>query len=542
VVRLRARALALAIAAAAAAACSGPDPDPQPFCDILRALERGEVALGESRNELAGHVASLDALIAAAPAAVRKDLRGVRDRLAEARDAGGLRTLLVFSALQDSELAAMEGRVTEYVARTCGVRHGPVPEGAGYRVGEPAGSTRCPAWPRAGSPLTNNRFPYLLDTSGANYFATQFWSVPFVPAPPGFLKVERGGWVELRADYPHARYFALHPNDVETNNLDTLRDVELDPDPGSANPWREPVSAGAGRRYTARLVFGPPPENPAPNTVYVGERARGGFNPAVFLLLRIYGADQGSLPPNAAGALLPSVTIYGADGRVREFHEACDPYPPGYQPPVDTTRFPVFPVPDFRAARDPGGLSLESTWGMPVDLLANRDVFYLSTFYGRQHGEVFAVRFAAPRTPSRRRAIPPWDPSVEARMLSLCTYNFWNGAAIDCRLDETLAVDAEGRHTVVVSDAARRPLRATAEHGVTWMDAGPFLDGQLTWRFLFRDQGLPAALRGALETGRASNDVARYLPERAFCSREDFDAGGFAACRARSAPARSQAR
>jgi len=266
----------------------------------------------------------------------------------------------------------------------------------------------------------------------------------------------------------------------------------------------------------------------------VGERAGGGFNPVVFLLYRIYGADRGSLPPNSAEALLPSVTVYDADGRVRVSHEECDPYPPGSAPPEDTTRFPVFPVPDYRAAIAPGALSTESNWGMPVDLLANGDVFYLTTLYGRQHGEVFAVRFAAPRTPSRHRAVALWDPTVQARMFSLCTYNFWNGEAIDCRIDEQLAVDDQGRHAIVVSDAARRPVNAIAEAGVTWLDAGPFFDGQLTWRFLFRDRGLPAAPRAVVESGSAPPEVAPYLPERVFCDRRDFEAGGFEACRARS--------
>ena len=36
----------------------------------------------------------------------------------------------------------------------------------------------CPAWLGAGSPLTNNRFPYLLDTSAANYFSTTFYACP----------------------------------------------------------------------------------------------------------------------------------------------------------------------------------------------------------------------------------------------------------------------------------------------------------------------------------------------------------------------------
>jgi hypothetical protein len=116
-------------------------------------------------------------------------------------------------------------------------------------------------------------------------------------------------------------------------------------------------------------------------------------------------------------------------------------------------------------------------------------------------------------------------------MFSLCTYNFWNGEAIDCRMDESLAVDAEGHHTIVVSDRASRPSNAGPEEGVTWMDAGPFLDGQLTWRFVHRESAFLRALAPALRGESVTPEIAPYVPERAFCEREDFESGGFSGCR-----------
>ena len=524
------RLAALALAAAAAVACGGDDRPVEPFCRVLEALGQGQVDVGsDDPNELVGHVRSLEALIAVAPAAVENDLRFVRDRLAPIRDAGGLLTLLDFGKLQDPELAGAEGRVTAFVAGRCGVQYGEVD----YEVGEPMqGKTLCPAWPRAGSPLTNNRFPYLIATAGANYFSSTFWSVPFVPAPPGFLDVPRGGSVSFEGEYPHARYFAYHPNDFATNNFDTLVGHELDPDSGSANPWRADPPPGAGRRYTARLVFAPPPAASEPNTVYVGETARGGgFNPAVFLIYRIYSADQGSLPPNSAGAKLPAVTIRDADGRVTQHFDACEPYPPGHQPAVDRTRFPAFPVPDHRAVFHAGSFDTSPNWGLSVDILANRDVLYLSSFYSRSRGEVFAVRMKRPRTPSRKQGVPLWADDAELLLWTVCSYNFWNGVANDCLSDED-AADAGGVVTIVASDATSRPSNATAEHGVSWLDTGRFLDGQLTFRMLLADAPLLVALRRAIDTGEASAEAAPFVPESAFCSRTIFEAGGWDACSA----------
>lgn len=514
-------------AVAFAAACGGDRPAP-PFCGTLEALREGRIEVGSDEpNELVGHVRSLEALLEVAPAAVEDDLGFVRDRLARIRDAGGPFTLLDFAKLQDPELAGAEGRVTRFVAEQCDVRYGEV----AYEVGEPMqGRTPCPAWPRAGSPLTNNRFPYLIATAGANYFSATFWSVPLVPAPPGFHDVPRGGSVTFEGEYPHSRYFAYHPNDFETNNFDTLVGHELDPDPGSANPWRAAAPPGSGRRYTARLVFGSEPALPEPNTVYVGEAVRGGgFNPAVFLIYRIYAADQGSLPPNSAGVRLPAVTIRDADGEVLERWEECDPYPPGHEPAVDRTRFPAFPVPDHRAVFHPGRFDTSPNWGLPIDILANRDVLYLSTFHSRSHGELLAVRMKRLRTPSRKRAIPLWSSDVDALLWTVCSYNFWNGVATDCLTDEDV-VDEDGVVTLVASDAGKRPRNATDAHGITWLDTGPFLDGQVTFRMLLANGPLLAALRRAIDTGEGSPEAAPYLPQAALCSRDTFEAGGFDAC------------
>jgi hypothetical protein len=511
----------------AALACSpGPDPSPEAFCDTLTALGEGRIEVGSGQyNEMVGHVASLEALMAVAPDEIHEDLELVRDRLTLARDAGGWSTLIDFAALQRPDIADAEGRVTRFAAEQCGVQYGPV----GWSLDEvDPGEPQCPGWPRMGSPLVHNRFPYLLATAAANYFSTVFWAVPFVPAPPGFISVERGGWVEFEGQYPYTRYFAYHPNDYETNNFDPLTDHRLDPDPGSVNPWREDAE-GQPRRYTARLVFDEAPETPEPNTRYVGRTESGRFNPVVFLLLRIYAADQGALPPNSAGVPLPKISVYDADGSVRRVFEECDPYPPGYEPPVDETVYPRFPVPDHRAVFSPGELNTKDNWGMPVTLLGNRDNLYIVAPYSRARGEVFVARAKKPRTPSRKLGIPLWSKDVDMRLWTVCTYNFWNGTALTCRVDEDIPADASGHYTLVVSDAANRPANSGAADGVSWFDSGPFLDGQLTYRILLADQPLVQQMKRVIG-GEALPEAAAYVPKTAFCSRADFEGGGWRGC------------
>jgi hypothetical protein len=504
------------------------------YCETLAMLAAGRIDVGSGEpNELIGHVRSLEALMRVAPRAVEADLATVRDTLAGLRDAGGLRTLTVFDALRDPQLAAVEARVTRFTAEACDVQYGELDHEVGEIV---EGQQRCPGWTMAGSPLTNNRFPYWIDVSGANYFGTLFWSVPFVPAPSRFIRVERGGWVEFEGEFPHARYFAFHPNDVALDNLDTIVDYEIDPEPGSVNPWREAVGEDARRRYKARIVFGPEPDDRAPNTSYVGERKLGGFNPVVFLLYRIYAADQGSLPPNSAGVSLPAITVHDADGSVSQHYDACDPYPEGFEPPVDATRFPAFPVPDHRAVFHAADPNLESTFGLPTDLLANGDAQYLSLPYSWTHGELFVVRARKPRTPSLRDGVPLWDEAAELRMWSVCSYNFWNGIANDCKLDEEVTAAPDGFTTLVVSTPERRPDNATTEHGVVWVDAGPFADGWLAYRMLMRDGRFVRDVAAAAGGESARSEVAAFVPQGVFCSREAFERGGWQACFAEERP------
>jgi hypothetical protein len=512
------------------AACSGGSPED--FCTALDDLAAGRVSFASNTNEMRGHVSTVKTLLRSAPAEIRDDLETLRSRLTRARDAGGLTTLLTFSGLTDVELAAVEGRIADYAGEHCGGRYAEL-AAEGWAVDDAAEPvSRCPAWPRAGSPLTNNRFPYLLDTSAANYFSTGLWAVPYLPAPAGFLRVPPGGSVELRGTYPHARYFALHPNDVETNNLATLVDIDLDPDEGSANPWRGPAEEGTERRYTARLVFSAPPAERlqhAPNTSYVGERARGGFNPLVFLVYRVYGSELGALPPNSAGAPLPAVVVRDAEGEIVDEYPECDPYPEGSGSPVDRTRFPAMPIADHRATLRAGEWSTASNWGLPVDLLANADVLYLSTFYGRRNGEVFAIRARRPTTPDPGRGVPLWA-STQIRMWTACTYNFWNGRANTCVEDTEVPADDAGDYTLVVTDAASRPDNAVAAQGITWLDAGPFLDGQLSLRLLLEDANLLRDLRAAVEGEDVPEEVRAYVPRGVFCSRAEFEAGGFEGC------------
>jgi hypothetical protein len=96
-------------------------------------------------------------------------------------------------------------------------------------------------------------------------------------------------------------------------------------------------------------------------------------------------------------------------------------------------------------------------------------------------------------------------------------------------LDTELTVADDGYFTLVISDAAHRPANL-AEQQATWMDWGPYLDGQLSFRHVFRENPRVAEIASALEGGTVSAETLPYVPIAKPCTRELFERGGWQAC------------
>ena len=505
---------------------SDPAQEAEHFCAELVRVNAGEVETG-GLSEIAGHAAVAERLLAAAPSRIRSELEQFHGAFAgwAAAVSGESSMRDTFDALSDPSLAGAEGRIGDYIAEFCGIRIG---DGSYVEAPRLQVQEICPGWPRFISPLTSNIFPNLPDIAGGNYFANEFLISPLGVGYGNAFGVKPGGWVEIHGAYPRTRYFGFHPNDSDLNNLPTLSDRELDPDPGSVNPFREFAAPGIRNTYTARFVFGPPPKTPEPNTRYVGVKKDGeSTNRYVFNLLRYYATDPGD-GANTGGFPLPAVTIYDAEGEVTDHFESCDLYAGGAETLTSPLRFPMLPIADHRAS-EPPYWSTSSNFEAPSDTLANADVQYLSTVYSRRFGDLFVVRAKYLTAPNTRAGEPHSASGKDVRLYTFCTYNIWNGSAIDCRLENDAAVDGDGFYTLVVSDESHRPENLEAE-SATWIDSGPYLDGQLTWRYVFRENPKVAAIARAVD-GKAIDDALRpYVPVAAHCARETFESGGWRAC------------
>lgn len=499
------------------------------FCDTLNDVNAGAVDT-KSLSELAGHALVVKTLLEAAPSSIQPDLERLHSTIAGWSSAisGEAPMIDTFKKLSDPQLVGSEGRLADYIAANCGIDLGGLP----WVEDEPTEiEPICPGWPRVGTPLSFNFFPNLPDIAGSNYFSNTFiiskWAHRFgIDTLKGAFVVEPGGRVEFHGQYPQARYFAFHPNDMDLNNLDTLRDVELLPDPGSSNPYLDASAQLPGQYFTATLEFSAPPEHPNANTSYVGERKRGGSNRFLMNLLRLYHINAGNGPGSGA-VPLPAVKIFDAKGKLTTEFPECDLFENGPDVVQSKRRFPALPILDHRAQRKPVW-STSSNFDAPSDTLANADVQYLSTQYSSRFGDLLVIRGKYLSAPDTRAGESPAEPR-QLRLYNMCTYNFWNGSANQCLLDNQLSKDEEGFYTLVISSEANRPNNLEAA-AATWLDWGPYLDGQISFRYVYRENPFVQAIAAGAAGEALSAELAPYVPQAKHCEKGVFEQGGWRAC------------
>lgn len=498
---------------------AGKTPD-GPFCQMLGRINAGADDPGNVMPY--EHAAKIFAkLKPLAPERLQSVLNDMERIFAgvSAKPEQGQSILPAFAQLSSPALIDLEHRLAEGIAEECGIVlgeranwprdtvHSAVPAGADM----PA----CKAWTRQSNAIFNNRFPFTIDTSGANYFGFSY-------------KVEPGGWIELKGDYPKSRYFSFLPNDMHTDNLHQLTDVHIDPDPGSVNPWRAVPPSNAAQHFTIRFAFAPPPKKPPPNTSYVGLTKHGEPNQGGIVVFRIYGSDLGNAP-NSAGVSLPAMTVHGADGQIIAHYEPCDPYPkPVSVKFSDVPNFPPLPIPGSFTEEHPK-LSNSANYNLPVDVLANPDVQYATLYFSHRFGDLFIVHAKAFTTPDTRKG-EARSKRTDAEGWTVCNYNLLSGIAQTCRMDHDLKIDKDGYFTGYVSAAAARPRETGATQDANWFEWGPYLDNQITWRFFRADQPKIKALTAAISGGAIAKDIAPYIPRGVYCKADVFEAGGWAAC------------
>jgi hypothetical protein len=310
------------------------------------------------------------------------------------------------------------------------------------------------------------------------------------------VPVPAGGSIELTGQFPHARYMSLQTYSIALQTASNLRDEQIDPDPGSTNPFRAGADRNAtNRSYTVRIVNGRGPASGGPaNTLY--NNSTDGTKYGVALAYRIY------LPDRVAGAFgavaAPSITVVLANGTRIPFPTCPDPLPdltpvttllaslglPDYGLPPLGLLAPA--TPRFRRyinavqvyATDPtennytsGTLTpliAQLTSFLPSGLGENVDNKYVYTYLSQEYGQVVLLRGKLASTPKTYNGDPTVPLPSQLRYWSMCTASRAT-QTYGCVNDEDVQVDSNDYFTIAISTAVDRPKNATDACGVSWL-------------------------------------------------------------------------
>ncbi|QDU79074.1 hypothetical protein Pla110_07780 [Polystyrenella longa] len=331
----------------------------------------------------------------------------------------------------------------------------------------------------------------------------------------GRLSMPAGSTLYLRGQFPYARFFqfALYKFERETFVAigESFRGPDIEPDPGSINPFRVGADRLSPRRdYTLRIVAEPTPLNPSArekNTLYVGREGA-----VLQAVIRIYlanqhkdGAGWGPAEEPYANTGLPSYEATLADGTkltaedvVRQFGK---PFSEATKQPMSTDEWvslvnnnnndPTL-TPQTAPARNPN--RWEKYWTNAYTLVgafkspAERSKItfegamegggegpYLLTFLSRKFGPVYVLKGKMPTFPdtfSEKDGQAHFTmPETQTQYWSLVSCeSVPSGQVVDGISDFQVPLDADRNYTIVVSRPEDRPRNATVENGVAWLE------------------------------------------------------------------------
>jgi hypothetical protein len=394
----------------------------------------------------------------------------------------------------------------------------------------------------------------------------------------GQLVMPAGSSLTIRGRFPYARYFKFNLYKFERNTFvavpgASLAGYDIEPDPGSANPYN--VGADrlvANRNFTLHILAEEAPTNAADrpkNTVYAGrdeKEVQAGF--------RIYVSDKGYDgagwgPANKPSADGPGVTYEGklADGTRLSGEEVVKQWgrPMGSAPPPLTVDqwYKLVDAKDNDPALTPttaparSDAQFELFWGMKYTLAGafmkpeertkiklatemegggDPTTEYMVDYLSRQYGPVYVFRAKLPTFP---------DTFAGAKTMTEGQVTYWSvvtvasapsGELWDGVFDMQVPVDKDGYYTIVVSRPEDRPKNATNENGVAWIDWGPgegLSDprdrkdwGMLLMRFMVPQKDWENSPAKVTKPGMEAAVMGPYYPRGYYTTKQEFEAKG----------------
>ncbi|MFF0813644.1 hypothetical protein ACFYVR_00560 [Rhodococcus sp. NPDC003318] len=388
----------------------------------------------------------------------------------------------------------------------------------------------------AASPEIGCAWQFMSDATTLNVAfpdaSATYWVLPYALVDGDRITVH--GW------YPYARYMSLNTYGTDFDTVDTLRDDEIAPDPGSGNPFADPAAAGLppdARRWQVTVTTGT--ADRSRNEISALPTAPGAQRvPVGFLIVRVYVPDD---PQSLPGSVpLPEVSLTRA-GRTVSIPTCRAPFDPSSLPggPIDTAATDAFDavIASAAAGAFPGDVP-EATFVNPAStsgLFPNGDNKYVGAGLTHQPGRIVVVRGRAPTFPDTGAGVPPAAPGTDVRYWSMCQNDQVSPyPVVACAADHQTRVDDSGFYTYVVAAPADLPPRAATDPTVTVL---PWGSTEVPKKVLFLRHMLPSAQfypRSVQASQAQGSDPAvtmgDYYPRAAYCATETFQSGGWRAC------------
>ena len=428
-------------------------------------------------------------------------------------------------------------------------------------------------------PINELNYP----VSGTNVIAPDTNTVYYNTA----FELPAGATITLHGQFPHARFFSLTTyvtkEGVAGYPATSIFDEQINPDPGSINPFRPGESRKAKKRsYTITISGQTAPAVPAPNTLYVGQEGKTEETQPVQMIMRIYRADK-NLEANA-GVPLPAPTLNPALGEpVSEEAAACAALDDVNSVPSISFTSQGAPVPAYLHLR---GLAAAPHPAVnPILWERFRNPAYLQKPFLAGAGEPYekaiatlptaitsglyatpanayilgyADRTIGPNTEGHNilvlHAKMPTHPTTykkdkinnsagtQVRYWSICTAGAIANPPLlptdsACLFDQEVPTNAAGDYTVVVSLPQDRPKNAKPGCGVAWLNwgtAGDALEGEyeaerrstldlLVMRNQLSSPTFEQSIEKVVTPGSEEEVMGAYYPHGTYMTKQEFE-------------------
>ncbi len=399
----------------------------------------------------------------------------------------------------------------------------------------------------------------------------------------GRMAMPAGSSLTLHFTYPHARYFQFALYKWEHNTFvatDAIAGPEIEPDPGSTNPFRVGANRLAERRdFTLRILADAAPTDPnqrARNTVYAGKGVG-----EIEGVIRIYLSDQGSdgtgwgpASSSFGGRGFPTYEATLADGTkltaAQVVEKFARPITGATKQPVTAEQWemllhakdndPTLDPATTPARKDP---KWEKFWTLKYSLIGafktpeeraripyagamegggDPSTQYLITYLSRKFGPVYVMRGKMPTFPNTYAGAGGKGlevmPDVQTQYWSLVSCEAApSGQIVDGLTDMQVPLDKDGNYTIVYSRKEDRPKNATLENWVAWIEWSPRGEGidgpknrtdfgMLMLRIMANNPSWAQSPEKVTKPGMEEAVMGPYLPRGEYTDKATFEASG----------------